>query len=328
MTVTISKKFTKRLLYVLAVLVFLYGSATFFIGGYFVNYALVAKSGGQKRPKVQAQLSTVIRNKELLENKRDAWLKENQAQLEPFQFTTADGLTLQGHKIRQKNPSNRWLIIVHGYQSNEKRSLLYAQGFYNYGYNIVTYSLRGHRPSEGKYITMGAKDASDLQILIKNIIAENQDAQIVLHGTSMGGATVLLAAATVPEQVKAVIADCAYSDLFTIFSKELKFRFNLPSFPVLYMAQQMAQLQAGFTISAVRPLDAVKKASVPIMFVHTAKDDFVPADMSLEMYAAKKGEKDKFIIPGDFGHAEAIFSDSEEYFRRIQNFCLKYLNQN
>jgi hypothetical protein len=39
------------------------------------------------------------------------------------------------------------------------------------------------------------------------------DAQIVLHGVSMGGATVRMTSGEkLPEQVKCVVADCAYDD--------------------------------------------------------------------------------------------------------------------
>lgn len=76
----------------------------------------------------------------------------------------------------------------------------------------------------------------------------------------MGGATVLLTAAlNQNDHLVGVIDDCAYADLYTVFAKELKYRFNLPSFPVLDMANIMARIKAKFNLKDVSLLKKLLK---------------------------------------------------------------------
>lgn len=50
-----------------------------------------------------------------------------------------DGLKLYGHKLKQEKHTDRWMIIVHGYQSSENEANTLARHFYEEGYNILTY---------------------------------------------------------------------------------------------------------------------------------------------------------------------------------------------
>lgn len=317
------KKYYKKILLIIAIICI---TSTCIIGSYFVNFALVAKSGGENRPKIALNIEEdkiISKNKKALETQRDKWLAEVKDYTKKISVSTLDGLRLIGHTYEQNSPTDKWVIIVHGYQSSENRSKIYGAGFYKLGYNVLTYSLRGHKPSEGKYITMGDKDSEDLMSFINLIIKENPKAQIALHGTSMGGATVLNASGKIlSENVKAIIDDCGYADLWKIFKKELRLRFNLPSFPVLYMANIMGNIKSNITISSIKPIEEVKKSAIPIMFIHTTGDDFVPVSDTYLMYDAKEqGYKEKYIING-FGHADAVFADSD-YFKKIDAFIKK-----
>ena len=316
----ILKKISKKLILCLILIPMV---STYFVGSYFVNYALVANSGGENRPssEMPSQEDEIIEQRQtLLEEKRDQWLQAIDDLTESVTLKTRDELNLEGHIYRQKEPSHQWMIIVHGYQSSEKRSQTLAASFYDLGYNVVTYSLRGHAPSEGKYITMGSKDADDLTQWINHVITIEPAAKITLHGTSMGGATVLnVSGQDLPPQVKTIIDDCGYANLWDIFSDELKLRFNLPSFPVLYMADIMGNIKAGIDISSINPIENVEKSTLPMMFIHTTGDDFIPYEMTEAMYQAKQtGNKEQYIIEG-FGHGDAVFAD-EAYFEKIDDF--------
>lgn len=319
----ILKIYFKKVLIILALISI---SSTYFIGSYFVNYALVAKSGGENRTKkkLDSNQANIIKiNKKNLEDNRDKWLATIKDYTKEISVTSKDGLKLFGNIYEQKIPTNKWIILVHGYQSSENKSKTLGAGFYKLGYNVLTYSLRGHKPSEGKYISMGSKDSEDLLAFVNLIISINPKSEITLHGTSMGGATVLNASGKIlPENVKSIIDDCGYADLWKIFKKELRLRFNLPSFPVLYMANIMGYIKSNITISSIKPIEEVEKSAIPIMFIHTTGDDFVPVSDAYSMYDAKEhGYKEKYIING-FGHADAVFADSD-YFKRIDAFIKK-----
>ncbi|MDK6805525.1 alpha/beta hydrolase [Aerococcus sp. UMB7834] len=322
------EKRRKGCLYGLVIILLLLGLATYGVGSYFVNYALVPQQGAEKREEVvdrSAGQLAIDRARDKEEEERAIWLDQVGERRQPVTIQSTDGLKLYGHQIKQDKASQRWVIIVHGYQSSEDESNLLARHFDEAGYNVLTYSQRAHAPSQGKYIGMGYFEKDDLLAWTKWLIQENPDAEIVYHGTSMGGASVLMASGLeLPKQVKAIVSDCAYSSTWDIFASELKWRFNLPAFPVLYMAEFMGRLQAGYDIRWAEPKDYVAKSELPILFIHTEKDDFVPVEMAHQLYASKKqGPKELFLLPNG-GHAEAKFQPG--YYERIEAFLVNYLS--
>lgn len=117
------------------------------------------------------------------------------------------------------------------------------------GYNVLIPYMRATGESEGEYIGMGWLDKDDLQCWINKIIEQNNNANIVLHGSSMGAATVLMASGDdLPSNVKAIIEDSGYTSVWDIFASEAKVRFGLPEFPVLNMFEIVANFRAKYDI--------------------------------------------------------------------------------
>lgn len=84
---------------------FLTAVSTYFIGSYFVNYALVANSGCEKRPDKKNLTSEEVikeKRKKFLDEKRDKWLKYVAKNTKNIEVKTNDGLKLYGHTYTQK----------------------------------------------------------------------------------------------------------------------------------------------------------------------------------------------------------------------------------
>ena len=97
---------------------------------------------------------------------------------------------------------------------------------------------------------MGWPDRRDMLQWIDWIIRRDSEAKIVLHGISMGGATVMMTAGEdLPGQVKAVVEDCGYTSVWDIFTDELDYLFHLPAFPLLNIASCLSSLRAGYSFS-------------------------------------------------------------------------------
>lgn len=310
---------------------------TYIIGSYFLRYALVPDSGAQNRQVKDNYLAPEIESvpeiDQLIENNmandiqlRDAWTTKMDLEKNSVYTTSHDGLTLAGHTFKQANPTDRWVILAHGYQSGEGETLLIGRHFYEKGFNVLTFCMRAHGKSEGDYIGMGYLDRLDLLSWTHSLIEKYPDSRIIYHGTSMGGATVLMASGMeLPPNVKAIVSDCAYTSIWDIFSSEIRKRFNLPPFPILHMAQLMGILKAGYNFKDGNVLNFVEKSTLPILFIHTEADDFVPASMVRRLYEAKKnGEKEKLIFK-DGDHAFAKYVDPVKYYDVIFNFVEKYL---
>ena len=66
-------------------------------------------------------------------------------------------------------------------------------------------------------------------------------------------------------------------------------------------------------------IDAMKNATVPILFIHGMDDHFVPVDMTFKNYAACKSQKRLFLVPGA-DHAMSYVTDRAGYERVVKNF--------
>ena len=217
----------------------------------------------------------------------------------------------------QDKQTDKWVIILHGYRASTESVLPIGEQFSKKGYNALIPSMRACGESDGEYLGMGWLEKDDLQNWINLIIEENKDAKIILHGSSMGAATVLMASGDeLPSNVKYIIADSGYTSVWDIFASEAKARFNLPEFPVLNMFQIVANRKAKYDIKEASSLEQVKKSKTPILFIHGDKDDFVPEYMCEKLYDATNCKKEKIIIHGA-GHTDGKYREPEKYYNTI-----------
>lgn len=297
-----------------------------FAGNYLVTFAVARKNPNSKSvaPTPATTSDTQKRvdaNAEVLAEKTQAWLAENTK--EQVQITSDDGLRLTGDIVLCPEASHKWAIVVHGYSSQRVYMYDFANLWAEKGYNVLLPDLRGHGDSEGDYIGMGWLDRKDMLHWIDLICSRDTDAEIILHGVSMGGATVMMTAGEdLPENVKAIVDDCGYTSVHAIFSDELAYLFNLPDFPFLYTASGICKLRAGYTFEEASAIEQVKQAQVPILFLHGSQDNFVHTEMVYELYDACPTEKDIYVAQ-DAGHAQAFYIDPEIYTEKVFKFLDK-----
>ena len=302
---------------------------TAFVGNYFINYALLPKKDALEERKVEAdslpdgveemdlEAAQIIQmNQEKAKDSADAWLEKVSPLTEDISVQTTDRLTLKGHAYYQETPTDKWVVLVHGYQMTEAEMFSTGEEYYKRGFNVLTYNHRGIKPSEGKYITMGIKEQHDLILWLEYLIEKHPEAKIITHGHSMGAATVLMASGleNYPEEVVAVVADSAYTSVWNIFTSELDQRFKLPAFPILHMTGVVASPRTAINIfKDGNTVKQVKQSKTPTLFIHGTADGFVPYPMVYELYEAHPlKEKDLFIVEGA-GHVESKYLEPEKY---------------
>ena len=242
-------------------------------------------------------------------------------------LTSFDNLNLHAYKVLNQNDSNKWVITVHGYTSEGINMSSYAKNYYDIGYNVLIPDLRSHGLSEGDYIGMGWDDRLDIIDWINTILEYNPNAEIVLHGVSMGAATVsMVSGEDLPSNVKAIVADCGYTSVWDEFAYQLDDLFSLPEFPILNVSSLVAKVRAGYFLGEASTLKQVAKSKTPILFIHGDEDDFVPYYMMEELYNATSSEKEMLTIK-NAGHAKASEVDPETYWTTDSNFTSKYITQ-
>lgn len=239
-----------------------------------------------------------------------------------------DNLKLHGYEIENNNESDVWVVTVHGYMGRGYKMSSYAENFYDMGYNVFVPDLRGHGDSEGNYIGMGWSDRQDIMKWINYIIEQHKDAKIILHGVSMGAATVMMTSGeNLPSNVKAIIEDCGYTSAWDEFYYQIDNLFSkLPKNPILYASDFVTKLKAGYGFKEASAIDQVKKSETPMLFIHGDEDKFVPFYMLDKVYNVANVEKEKLVVEGA-AHAKSAFTNPELYWNTVSNFINKYINE-
>ena len=262
---------------------------------------------------------------EFLEGDWISWTK--QQPFEQIAMTSFDGLKLQGYYLPAKEPTNKTVIFAHGYLGNAFDMGLFGEYYYEQlGYNVFTPDLRGHGQSEGDYIGFGWHDRLDLIDWMNVIIDKNgPETEIVMHGLSMGAATVLMASGeNLPQNVKAIIADSPYTSVYDMFAYQMKRMFHLPEKPILPTTSMVTKQRADYSLTEASALDQVKKAKVPILYIAGEADTFVPSDMTTVLYENTKSKSEIVTYP-DANHGESIVLFREDYLKTITDFIDKYM---
>ena len=139
-------------------------------------------------------------------------------------------------------------------------------------------------------------------------------------GNSMGGATVLMASGlNLPEQVKGIVSDCAFTSPKAVFTHVLHSMYHLPAFPMIQIADFVNRKMAGYGLDECNAAKEVQKAKKPILFIHGDKDTFVPCSMCDELYASCASQKTKLIVKGA-GHCESYYRNTKAFEDALDKF--------
>ena len=268
--------------------------------------------------------------KEQLKAHEDVWAKGkafyDTLEKEDVWIKSFDGLKLHGTLIKNGD-GKKLLIEAHGYRSYPEHDFIASLPyFYEKGLSLLFIDQRAHAKSEGEYITFGVHERLDLRDWVYFALERlGEDIEIVLHGISMGASTVLMASELdLPENVKGLIADSGYTSPYDIFVRVLEHSFHAKPFPILNIADLMAQTKANFGFKDASALAAMTKNKYPTLFVHGEDDDFVPIEMTMVNYEACAADKSFVYIKGAL-HACGYLIDRESCERELDAFLAKTL---
>ncbi len=250
-----------------------------------------------------------------------AWMKEQRAmQKEEVEITSFDGLTLRGSYFEHKKGAPIELMF-HGYQGNCERDLCGGvQRCFALGRNALLIDQRGSGKSDGSVISFGVNERKDCLKWIEFAIQKfGEDVKLILTGISMGGATVLMTAGEpLPKNVVCVLADCPYSSAKQIIQKIIR-DMHLPvklCYPFVWLG---ARIFGRFNLEETSPIEAMNTCTVPVILLHGDKDDFVPTQMSKDIYEACKATKKLVLVEGA-GHGLAYPIDKTGYLKAVKAF--------
>lgn len=248
--------------------------------------------------------------------------------LQTWALKSSDELMLVASYLPAKEPTNKTVILAHGYFSKGTDMTEFAEFYHEkMGYNVLMPDSRGHGKSEGTYIGFGWQDRLDYIDWIDQVIEKNgEDSIISLHGVSMGGATVMMVSGEkLPPQVKVIVEDCGYTSVYEELSYQLEKVFNMPDFPMIPLTSLLTEIKAGYNFYEASAIEQVKKSKVPMLFIHGSDDSFVPSEMAKVLYDACQTEKDLLIVE-NADHASAYTKGNYAYQKKLREFVGMYMS--
>ena len=251
--------------------------------------------------------------------------------MEDLFIPSNDGLRLHALYLPADRPAKKTVLFHHGFTGRAIDNGTHALFFHALGYDVILLDLRAHGLSEGRYVGFGILDRYDTLAWVRYVKERfGEDRRIVLHGTSMGAATVLMALGLeeIQKSVSAVIADCAYTSPAAIFSHVMKKNFHIPfTSPVIKLNGLYSKAKAGYAFSDCSTTEALRGNKVPVLLIHGAADTFVPVRMSRENYDACTAKKELLIVEGA-GHGASLFENRQLYEAAEKKFLNEVFGEN
>lgn len=244
---------------------------------------------------------------------------EFDATLSKVQIVNKDGLKLYGYYKFAEVPTHKWIISIHGYKDDHRFMLPYIKNFYEHGFNVFTQDNRAHGLSDGAYISMGWHDKDDVYEWIDCIVRMDPEAQVVVHGISMGGATTMMLSGLNHPAVIGYIEDCGYTTTWDIFKTVINRDYHLPTFPIMHVCRILSNIIMKYDYKKSSSLKQMEKCTKPFLFIHGEEDGFVPLWMGQKNYDSYQGRKELYIAP-KAGHAESMDYYPETYFDKVYSF--------
>ncbi len=246
---------------------------------------------------------------------------------ETHHITSDRGEKLVGYMLKASKDSNIYAFCAHGYRSYGKKEFCgVCQHYLKRGINVFFPDHIASGNSEGKYCTFGYYESDDcikwLQYLINNF---GNDIKIFLHGVSMGSATVCMMSerTNLPENVKCIVADCGFTSATELYSTKAKEIINIEGKQLLKAMSKVNKHRLGFYYEDIQPVESVKNAKVPILFVHGEDDKLVPCEMVYKLYEACTHPKKELLVIKEADHAQAYFKGGKTYTNKLDEFLDK-----
>ena len=239
------------------------------------------------------------------------------------------------------------MLLFHGVADNRVGGIGQSEFLLRAGYSVIMMDARAHGASEGPIATYGWLERNDTRAIVDALLSSLRSPCLSIQwhgpggpdcpgprhifalGESMGGGIALQSAGADP-RIEAVVAESSFANL-----REASYDYaGLRQYPwlgktflspftwtLLYRGEKLS----GLPVAEVSPVKAVASRAFPVLLICDEKDVALPCRHSEMIYAAARGPKQLWRVPGAF-HAAALGFQPEEFKRRVLLFFATYAN--
>jgi fermentation-respiration switch protein FrsA (DUF1100 family) len=195
-----------------------------------------------------------------------------------------------------------------------------------HGYNVLVTTVRAHDYSGGELISLGVYEMQDLEAWYQYLLTRKDiDPQkIGILGNSYG-AMMSIQYAAQNKNIKAVVANCAFSSMTDTVTTSVTHFTGLPEFPFVPLIVFWAEQSTGIKMEEIDTTRWIPLISPrPVFLMQGGKDTVISANSGQRLYDAA-GEPRELWFDPKLGHVEFDTQRAHEYEMRVSAFFDKYL---
>ena len=219
-------------------------------------------------------------------------------------------------------------VCCHGYTGKPAEMARWAHRYARMGFTVLVPAQRAHELSEGRYVGMGWLERNDLLDWVRLVVDSDPQARILLHGNSMGAATVMMTTGDprLPRNVVAAVEDSGYASVTDQFTQVARSMFRMPRAVarlMVMLSSLVCRRRAGWRFEDASCTRALRHATIPMLFVHGGADSFVsPSCLQRNHDACASLDRQALLVPGA-EHTMAVAVAPEVYWRKVERFVTR-----
>ena len=229
------------------------------------------------------------------------------------------GETLKGFFYDNGAQGQKIAFVVHGYRSNHQDTGGIVYDYYkSRGFDVFAPDHTAEGESGGHFIGFDVLESRDCHRWIDLLKKEyGEDIQIVLHGFSMGAATVMQMSSHCPANVKFIAEDSGYENAYSAMVHQVLFMYH----PLRFINR----ILAGYDWNDSDVKESLANSRIPMLFFHGQDDKLVPYENGPKLYKLYERPKD-CLFPEKTRHIECFYTSTRACARKLDSFMEKYID--
>lgn len=265
-------------------------------------------------------LTPSTHSEEFYQSRREASARMEELPHDNVHIRSSRGQRLDGWYYASSNGNGKKVCyMVHGYRGNHTSNAgPYVRYYLDQGIDVFSEDHVACGTSEGRFIGYDYFESADCLQWIEFLRSRcGEDVEIILHGFSLGGATVLKICDQCPDNVRLIISDSGFASAEDVIVPNLQ--------PVQKWLDLMNRFIAGYRLKDTDVRPHVANTLLPVLFMHGTEDETVPLAQAEELYSiCSSPDKHLFTVFGA-RHVEAEYVDPDGYYGILDEYIGKYL---
>jgi uncharacterized protein len=214
------------------------------------------------------------------------------------------------------------VLLVHGLGADKSSMVSRAELLTRHGFSTLLIDLQAEGETQGNAITLGHLESADVVAARDWVKRTAPGRTIGVIGTSLGGASVLLAPQ--PSGFDAVVLESVYPRIGRAVENRIRIRLG-PLAPILTpLLLMQLEPRLHITVSDLEPIRGIGRLGAPVLVAAGSKDQHTTLEESRELFAAATQPKSFWLVDGAV-HQDLLAYGPAAYEEHVVDFLRRYL---